>query len=150
MAVPADKPASRLNVTTGFCARRRLRRSATPLATRTLQCISLTMASRSIRLLIAMICVCLMIGLAVPANGDPGGEDAGFLTALRQAGITYSNPAQAIGAAQAVCTCLDEGESGLEVVHDVKSHNPGFDMEDASRFALISAEYYCRQQLSKA
>ncbi len=95
-----------------------------------------------------------MIGFAAPAYGDPddggGGDDAGFLAALRQAGIAYSDPAQAIGAGQAVCHCLDHGESGLELVHDVKTHNPGFDMEAASQFALIAAKYYCPHHLSHA
>jgi len=45
---------------------------------------------------------------------------------------------------------LSGGESGLELVHDVKSHNPGMDMEVASNFAMISAKFYCPQQLSKS
>ena len=45
---------------------------------------------------------------------------------------------------------LNNGEPGLEVVHDVKTHNPGMDMEMASNFALLSAKYYCPHQLSKA
>ena len=77
-------------------------------------------------------------------------DDAGFLAALHQAGISYSSPDQAIGAAKAVCTCLNNGESGLELVHDVKSHNPGMDMEVASNFAMIAAKFYCPHQLSKA
>lgn len=92
------------------------------------------------------------IGLAPPAYGNPGddgGDDAGFLAALQQVGIRYPNPTGAIGAGRAVCGCLNNGESGLELVHDVKTHNPGFTMEDASDFAMISAKYYCPQQLSK-
>jgi hypothetical protein len=105
--------------------------------------------------LLALLGVCTMISLAAPAYADPddgggGGDDAGFLAALRQAGITYGNPGQAIGSAKAVCGCLDNGESGLELVHDVKAHNPGFDMEAASQFAVISAKYYCPHHLSKA
>ena len=49
-----------------------------------------------------------------------------------------------------MCSCLNHGESGLELVHDVKTHNPGMDMEMASNFAMISAKYYCPHQLSKA
>jgi hypothetical protein len=95
----------------------------------------------------------VMIGLAAPAYGDPGdagGDDAGFLSALRQIGIIYSSPDRAIRSAKAVCGCLNKGESGLELVHDVKNYNPGFDMESASNFAMISAKFYCPQQLSKA
>lgn len=62
-------------------------------------------------------------------------------------GITYPSPAAAIGSAQAVCGCLDNGEAGLEVVHEVKVRNPGFNMEAASQFAVISAKYYCPHHL---
>ena len=93
------------------------------------------------------------IGLAAPAHGDPAddrGDDTGFLSALRQIGISYQSPSQAVGAGKAVCGCLNNGESGLELVHDVETHNPGFNMESASDFAMIAAKFYCPQQLVKA
>jgi len=106
------------------------------------------------RRLLALLGVSAMIGLAAPAYGDPppvpDGDDAGFLAALHQAGISYTSPDQAVAAGRAVCTCLNNGESGLELVHDVKAHNPGFDMESASNFAMIAAKFYCPHQLSKA
>ena len=105
------------------------------------------------RRLFALLGVSAMIGLAAPAHGDPSdisGDDAGFLAALRQTDIGFNSPDQAIASAKAVCTCLNGGESGLELVHDVKSHNPGMDMEVASNFAMISAKFYCPQHLSKA
>jgi Protein of unknown function (DUF732) len=95
-----------------------------------------------------------MIGLAGPAYADPppapNGDDGGFLAALHQAGIGYPDPGAAVASGKAVCTCLNNGESGLELVHDVKTHNPGFDMESASNFAMIAAKFYCPHQLSKA
>lgn len=94
------------------------------------------------------------IGLAAPAHADPppvpDGDDGAFLGALRQAGFTFASPDAAVGAGRAVCSCLNNGESGLELVHDVKVHNPGMDMEMASNFAMISAKYYCPHQLTKA
>src|SRR5271168_265315 len=96
--------------------------------------------------LLALLGVCAMIGLAAPAYADPddlNGDDAGFLAALRQVDIDYTDPAHVITSGKAVCTCLDDGESGLELLHDVKAHNPGFDMENASNFAMISAKFYC-------
>lgn len=104
------------------------------------------------RALLAIVGMSAMIGLAAPAYGDPAdlATDAGFLTALQQAGITYPSPDSAVGAAQTVCTCLNHGESGLELVHDVKTHNPAFTMDAAAQFAAISAKYYCPQQLSKS
>ena len=103
--------------------------------------------------LLALLGVCAMIGFAVPAYADPddlSGDDAGFLAALKQVGIDYSSPAQAVTSGKAVCTCLNNGESGLELVHDVKTHNPGMDMEVASNFSMIAAKFYCPQHLSKS
>jgi Protein of unknown function (DUF732) len=106
------------------------------------------------RLLLAILGAIVAIGFAAPAQADPppdpDGDDGGFLAALHQAGIAYSSPDAAIASGRAVCTCLNNGESGLELVHDVKTHNPGFDMESASNFAMIAAKFYCPQQLSKA
>jgi hypothetical protein len=106
------------------------------------------------RLLLALVGVSAMIGFAAPAYADPApvpdGDDAGFLAALHQAGFSFSSPDSAVAAGRAVCSCLNNGEAGLELVHDVKSHNPGMDMEMASNFAMISAKFYCPHQLSKA
>lgn len=94
------------------------------------------------RPILALLGVCALLSFAAPAYADPndGGDDAGFLKALQQAGITYASPAQAIGSARAVCTCLDHGEPGLELVQDVKHRNPGFNMDNAAQFAVISAK----------
>lgn len=104
--------------------------------------------------LIALCGAFAMIGCAGTAYADPvpepDGDDGAFLAALYQAGFNFPNPGAAVGAGRAVCSCLNNGESGLELVHDVKMHNPGMDMEMASNFALISAQYYCPHQLHKA
>lgn len=104
--------------------------------------------------LLALLSAFATIGLAAPAHADPGPEpgadDGGFIAALRQAGFSFDTPGSAVAAGRAVCSCLNNGEPGLEVVHDVKSHNPGMDMEMASNFALLSAKFYCPNQLSKA
>ncbi|MBW0011612.1 DUF732 domain-containing protein [Mycobacterium sp.] len=106
------------------------------------------------RLLTAVIGAATTIVLAAPVAADtpptPNGDDAGFLAALHQAGISYASPEAAVASGRAVCTCLNNGESGLELVQDVKTHNPGFDLEGASTFAVISAKFYCPQHLSKA
>lgn len=104
------------------------------------------------RKLMVALGVCAAIGLAAPVHADPneaGGDDAGFLSDLQQVGIRYPNPAQAVTAGRSVCGCLNNGEPALELVHDVKIRNSGFTMEEASNFAMISAKYYCPQQLSK-
>jgi hypothetical protein len=103
--------------------------------------------------LIAALSVCSLVGLAGPAHADPAditGDDAGFLNALQKVGIHYPSPAQAITAGKSACACLNNGESGLELVHEVKVRNAGFSMEEASDFAMIAAKFYCPQQLSKS
>jgi Protein of unknown function (DUF732) len=105
------------------------------------------------RILLALLGVSAVIGLAAPAYADPpvpDGDDAGFIAALHQAGFSFSSPDAAVGAGRAVCTCLNNGVSGLELVHEVKMRNPGMDMEMASNFAMLSAKFYCPHQLSKA
>lgn len=104
--------------------------------------------------LLGLMGVCAAIVFAAPAHADPsddgGGDDAGFLAALHTADIGYNSPAQAVRSAKAVCTCLNNGESGLELVHDVESHNPAFNLDAAAEFAVISSKFYCPQHLSKS
>ncbi|ORJ58413.1 DUF732 domain-containing protein [Mycobacterium simiae] len=104
--------------------------------------------------LATLLAAVAMVGFAAPAHADPipepDGDDAAFIAALHQAGFTFASEGSAVTAGRAVCSCLNNGENGLELVHDVKMHNPGMDMEMASNFALISAKYYCPHQLSKA
>lgn len=104
--------------------------------------------------LMTVLGVAATIGLAAPAYADPipepDGDDAAFIAALHQAGFSFASEGSAVTAGRAVCSLLNNGESGLELLHDVKSHNPGMDMEMASNFAMISAKFYCPHQLSKA
>jgi hypothetical protein len=104
--------------------------------------------------LLALVGVAAVIGFAAPAHAtpppEPDGDDAGFVAALRQAGFTFASEGAAIQAGRAVCSCLNNGESGLELVHDVKVHNPGMDMEMASNFAMLSAKFYCPHHLGQA
>jgi Protein of unknown function (DUF732) len=106
------------------------------------------------RRILALVGVATVIGFAAPAYAtpppEPDGDDAGFVAALHQAGFTFSSEAAAVQAGRAVCSCLNNGESGLELVHDVKVHNPGMDMEMASNFSLISAKFYCPHHLGQA
>jgi hypothetical protein len=108
---------------------------------------------RAMRTVLAALGVGIVIGSAAPAYADPGdvtGDDAGFLSAIQKVGIHYPSPAQAVTAGKSVCGCLNNGESALELVHEVKVRNAGFTMEEASDFAMIAAKYYCPQQLSKS
>lgn len=87
--------------------------------------------------------VAAMICLAVPANADPGGVDAEFVTALNKAGITYGSPDQAVAAGRQVCTLMDSGQQDIDVVRKVAEQNPGFTISGAAKFAAIAASAYC-------
>ncbi|OBH48112.1 DUF732 domain-containing protein [Mycobacterium mantenii] len=96
--------------------------------------------------------VSAVIGLAPLAHGDPGttgGDEAGFLASLRNAGITYSNPEGAIKFAKAVCVSLGNGEFGPQMLDELKSQNPGLTNDHATSFLAIAAKYYCPQQLNR-
>ncbi len=105
------------------------------------------------RLLLALLGVCAVIGLAWPAYGDPettGADDAGFLALLRSAGITYNNAERAIAFAKAVCGSMGNGELGPQLVNDLKTANPGLTTDHATSFVAIAAKYYCPQRLNKS
>ncbi len=41
------------------------------------------------------------------------------------------------------------GESGLQVVNELRTRNPGFSMDGCCKFAAISAHVYCPHQITK-
>jgi hypothetical protein len=95
--------------------------------------------------LLLLASIAAAIGLAAPAGADS--NDAGFLAALDQAGITTSGANQAIAAGRAVCQLMDQGLSPMDTVNAVQSTNPGFNPEHAARFAVTAASAYCPQHL---
>lgn len=80
-------------------------------------------------------------------GGDDGAGDAAFLTALRAAGLTFASEEQAIVAGHAVCSMANNGETGLQVVKQLTTDNPGLTMDAAARFAAAAANAYCPHQL---
>ena len=72
------------------------------------------LCSPGIAILVASVAV--LIGLAAPAYADPTSEDANFLAALDNAGISYGSPNQAIAAGNAVCQLLSEGRGLCDLV----------------------------------
>ncbi len=100
------------------------------------------------KLLLMLVGVVGAIGLAAPAHGEPAGTDVVFLDSLRKAGITYSSPDQVIASAKAVCGFMSNGETGLQVVSDIKDQNPGMTMDAAAKFAALASDAYCPQHLT--
>jgi len=109
------------------------------------------------KLLLALLGVSMGIVVAAPAYADPdldappGDANNGvFLSDLHQVGITFPNPSQALKAGKTVCGLLSHGESGLQLVDDLRANNPALTTNGAVQFATISAKSFCPQQLEVA
>jgi hypothetical protein len=94
------------------------------------------------------------LGLAVPAQADPGSADAGldasFLDALTKAGITFSNGPTAVNAGRTACGMMSQGQPELDVIQHVSEQNPGIGTNSAAKFTAIAASAYCPQFLQRA
>ncbi|OBK96746.1 hypothetical protein A5645_07980 [Mycobacterium asiaticum] len=101
------------------------------------------------RLRSALLAVAALVAFAAPAQADPTGDDAAFLAALANAGISVPNPAQAIASAQAVCGLMRNGETGLQVLTDVKKQNPALTLDGAALFTAIASNSYCPEHLGQ-
>lgn len=91
--------------------------------------------------------VAAAIGLAAPAHADID-NDQDFLTDLRQAGITYQDPGNAITIGKSVCELLDDGQSDAEIVTQLRNRNPAFQGASAAQFTMLSAAHYCPKYLT--
>lgn len=100
------------------------------------------------RLLLALLGAIGTISFAALAHAEPEGDDGAFLANLNSSGITYSSPGQVIASAKAVCGLLGRGETGLQVVSDIKEQNPGMTMDAAAKFAALASSAYCPHHLT--
>ncbi|MBS4730048.1 DUF732 domain-containing protein [Mycobacterium sp. SM1] len=91
------------------------------------------------RLPLVALGVAALIGLAVPVRADPAGDDARFLAALNDAGITYTNADKAVAAGKAVCMKMDDGTAAPDVVKQLTEANPGFMVQKAEKFGSSDA-----------
>ena len=97
-----------------------------------------------------MLCgIAARLGLAVPAQADPG-VDASFLDALTKAGITYNSGPEAVNAGLTACGLMTQGQPELDVVQFVSQQNPGITTTNAAKFTAIAASAYCPQFLQRA
>ena len=101
------------------------------------------------RRLLMLCSIAATLGLAVPAQADPG-VDASFLDALTKAGITFSNGPDAVNAGKAACGLMDQGQPELDVIQHVSEQNPGITTTNAAKFTAIAASAYCPQFLQRA
>jgi Protein of unknown function (DUF732) len=99
--------------------------------------------------LLVLFGIVATVGLAVPAQADPG-VDASFLDALTKAGITIKSRPGAVKAGKAACGMMEQGQSELDVIQLVTRQNPGLDTTRAAQFTAIAASAYCPQYLQRA
>lgn len=99
------------------------------------------------RLLLMVTSVAAALGLAAPAHADIN-NDQDFLKDLRDAGITYQNPDNAITVGKAVCDLLDDGQSDAKIVTDLRNQNPAFQGASAAKFTYLSAAHYCPKYIT--
>ena len=100
------------------------------------------------RLLLALLGAFVVSSFAALAHAEPEGDDAAFLANLSNSGITFSSPSQVIASAKAVCGLMGRGETGLQVVSDIKDQNPGMTMDGAAQFAALASSAYCPHHLT--
>ncbi len=96
------------------------------------------------RTLVVLAMMAAATALASPAYADPN-PDAGFLTTLDKASITYHSGPEAVAAAHQVCDWINQGQARSEVIKTVAAGNPGFSMSDAAKFTTLSERAYCAQ-----
>jgi len=103
----------------------------------------------AMRLLVMLAGVAAVLGVATPAQADPGdsGPDASFLAALTKAGITYQDPTVAVAVGKKACQLMDQGSPEVDVIKSVSSSNSGFTVDGAAQFTMIAASAYCPQHM---
>lgn len=102
------------------------------------------------RMLAALAGFVALIGLAAPAQADPGGDDANFLGELGKARVPFRDGPAAIAVGKRACQLMDQGNSEYDVIKSVSTSNPGFTMADATKFTTIAVRAYCPQHSDEA
>lgn len=92
----------------------------------------------------------MVLGLATPAQADPGDPNADFLAALNNAGITYQSGPDAVGIGRRACELMDQGHSQADVTKAMTDQNPGFTTDGATRFVQIAENTLCPQHIGGA
>jgi hypothetical protein len=105
------------------------------------------------KFLLAAASAVVMIGIAAPAYADDGdggdiGNDKDFLAELRQVGVTYQDPDNAVAAAKSVCQLVDDGKSVAEILTELRNRNPSFQGTSAAKFTALAAAHYCPEYMS--
>jgi hypothetical protein len=100
------------------------------------------------RIVPVAIGVAALVGLSpiTSAQADPAPDDT-FLTALRDAGIGYNDPASTEQLGQSICPMLVEPGKSLASVYSTVSNN-GINPDMAAFFTGIAISMYCPSMVS--
>jgi Protein of unknown function (DUF732) len=100
--------------------------------------------------LLMLTSVAAMVAMAPPAYADPQSDaaDTDFLSQLKQAGLTYQDPAAAIRAAKDICDLVDKGSTDKDIITNLQLRNPGFTGNGAAKFTAVAAGEYCPKYLT--
>ena len=105
------------------------------------------------RKLFVLVSLAAMIALAPLVQADPvtneSGPDAGFLTALDQAGVAYDSRPVAIAVGRQACELMNQGHPEADVIQSLSASNPGFTIDSATKFATSAVGAYCPQHLGE-
>jgi hypothetical protein len=106
--------------------------------------------SGNMKRLLMLTSVAAMVAMAPPAYADPESDaaDTDFLSQLKQAGLTYQDPAAAIRAAKDICDLVDKGSKDTDIITNLQLRNPGFEGNGAAKFTAIAAGKYCPKYLT--
>lgn len=105
------------------------------------------------KLLLALASAAVMMGIAAPAYADDGdggdiSNDKDFLAELRQVGLSYQDPDNAVAAGKSVCQLVDDGKSATEIITELRNRNPSFQGTAAAKFTALAAAHYCPEYMN--
>src|SRR6201997_405667 len=105
------------------------------------------------RKLVLLASFAAIVRMATPAQAAPSvnysDRDASFLAALDNARITYHTKADAIAVGTRACALMDQGHPASDIIKSVSTSNPGFTMDNATKFTAIATNTYCPQHLAE-
>jgi hypothetical protein len=89
-----------------------------------------------------------LAALVAAGTANAGSVDDQFLAALKNDGISYSNPQAVVANAKKTCAYLDQGKSPDAISQALQEAYPGLGEKGAKVFMVDSAKFYCPEHLA--
>ncbi|WP_420108451.1 DUF732 domain-containing protein [Mycolicibacter arupensis] len=97
--------------------------------------------------LVAAAGIAILMSPVAPASAEPD-SDALFISAIEQAGIEYTNPADAIAVGREVCDYLGAGHHSDAAARAVRISNRSMSVKNAARFVTFSQVAFCPDSIT--